>query len=64
MMWEMKYPSDRPVTFTSDYRKVSVRKEDILYIATMASPESVRVAGKELPVSRKYKDVVSTMLTQ
>lgn len=106
-----KYPSDRPVTFTSDYRKVSVWKEDILYIesrdsevwihtrdgqqyrnktgigqwenalgpgflrihraflinrmeATMASPESVRVAGKELPVSRKYKDVVSTMLTQ
>lgn len=22
---ERKYPSDRPVTFTSDYRKVSVR---------------------------------------
>ena len=108
---DKKYPSDRPVTFTSDYRKVSVRKEDILYIesrdsevwihtrdgqqyrnktgigqwenalgpgflrihraflvnrmeATMASPESVRMAGKELPVSRKYKDVVSTMLTQ
>jgi hypothetical protein len=103
---EKKFPSDRPVTFTSDYRKVSVRKMDILYIesrdsevwihtrdgqqyrnktginqwenalgsdflrihraflvnlseTSIVSPESVRVAGQELPVSRKYKDAVA-----
>lgn len=106
---EKKYPSDRPVTFTSDYKKVKVRKEDILYIesrdsevwihtsdgqqyrnktgisqwenalgpgflrihraflvnraeAVLATPESVTVDGKELPISRKYKDAVSLEL--
>lgn len=107
---EKKYPSERPITFTSDYKKVSLKKEDILYVdsrdsevwiitrggeqyrnrtgisqwenllgpgflrihrsflvnladATIASPESVRVGGKELPVSRKYKDSVRAVLT-
>ena len=27
-----KYPSERPVTFNSGYKKVSLKKEDILYI--------------------------------
>ena len=29
---EKKYPSERPITFTSDYRKVSLKRQDILYI--------------------------------
>ena len=29
---EKKYPGERPVTFTSDYRKVSLKKQDILYV--------------------------------
>ena len=29
---EKKYPSERPITFTSDYRKVSLKRRDILYI--------------------------------
>ena len=100
-----KYPSERPVTFNSGYKKVSLKKEDILYIESrdaevwifardgrqyrnrtgisqwedvlgpgfvrihraflvnraemkVLSSESVSVAGKELPVSRKYKDSV------
>ena len=32
-----KYPSDKPITFTSDYKKVSLRKEDILYIESRDS---------------------------
>ncbi len=32
-----KYPSARPVSFTSDYRKVSLRKEDILYVESRDS---------------------------
>ena len=106
---EKKYPSERPITFTSDYKKVSLKKEDILYVesrdsevwiiirdggqyrnrtgigqwenllgpgflrihrsflvnladATLASPETVRVGGTELPVSRKYKDTVRAVL--
>ena len=102
---EKKYPADRPVTFTSDYKKVSLKKEDILYIesrdsevwiyarddqqyrnktgigqwedalgpgflrihraflvnekdAVLTSPETVSIAGIDLPVSRKYKDTV------
>ena len=100
---DAKYPSDKPITFTSDYRKVLLKKEDILYVesrdsevwivardgrnyrnrtgitqwenllgpgfvrihraflvnvsdATLSSPDTVTVGGKELPVSRKYKD--------
>jgi len=106
---EKRYPSTKPITFTSDYRKVSLKKEDILYIesrdsevlivardgqtyrnrngitqwenllgsgflrihraflvnlheATLTSPENVTVAGKELPVSRKYRDSVKAAL--
>ena len=29
---EKKYPSERSITFTSDYRKVSLKRQDILYI--------------------------------
>lgn len=29
---DKKFPSERPVTFNSGYKKVSLRKEDILYI--------------------------------
>ena len=107
---ERKYPTDRPVTFTSDYKKVSLKKEDILYIesrdsevwiyardgqqyrnktgigqwedalgpgflrihraflvnekdASLSSPDTVSVAGIDLPVSRKYKDSVLRSLT-
>ena len=106
---ERRYPSTKPITFNSDYRKVSLKKEDILYIesrdsevwivardgqtyrnrngitqwenllgpgflrihraflvnrteATLSSPETVTVAGQELPVSRKYKDSVKASL--
>ncbi|MBO7076701.1 MAG: LytTR family transcriptional regulator [Bacteroidales bacterium] len=102
---DKKFPSERPVTFNSGYKKVSLRKEDILYIESrdaevwiyardgrqyrnrtgisqwedvlgpgfvrihraflvnraemkVLSSESVSVAGKELPVSRKNKDSV------
>ena len=34
---EKRYPSDRPITFTSDYKKVSVKKEDILYVESRDS---------------------------
>ena len=29
---EKKYPTDRPLVFTSDYKKVSLKKDDILYV--------------------------------
>ena len=109
---DRKYPTDRPVTFYSGYKKVSLKKEDILYIesrdaevwifardgrqyrnrtgigqwedvlgpgfvrihraflvnrsdATVLSSESVGIAGRELPVSRKYKEAVQqAKLTQ
>ena len=34
---EKKYPSDRPISFTSDYKKVSLKKEEILYIESRDS---------------------------
>ena len=34
---EKKYPVARPITFTSDYRKVSLKKEDILYVESRDS---------------------------
>ncbi len=34
---DRKYPSARPISFTSDYRKVSLRKEDILYVESRDS---------------------------
>jgi hypothetical protein len=32
-----RYPTNRPITFTSDYKKVSLKKEDILYIESRDS---------------------------
>lgn len=34
---EKKYPSDHPIIFTSDYKKVSLKEEDILYIESRDS---------------------------
>ena len=34
---EKRYPSSKPITFNSDYRKVSLKKEDILYIESRDS---------------------------
>lgn len=107
--WLGKTRTSHPVTFTSDYRKVTLDTEDILYIesrdsevwlyardgksyrnktgisqwenllgpdfvrihrsflvngqeAVLNSPETVSIAGTELPVSRKYKDSVSLLV--
>ena len=106
---ERRFPSDHPITFTSNYKKVSVKKADILFVesrdlevwlvtrdgqqyrnktgisqwedllgpdflrihrsylvnvadSVLSSPDTVLVAGKELPVSRKYKENVKTVL--
>ena len=106
---EKRYPSTKPITFNSEHRKVSLKKEDILYIESrdsevwivardgqiyrnrngitqwenllgdgflrihraflvnhsevvLSTPDTVTVAGKELPVSRKYKDSVKNVL--
>ena len=34
---DKRFPSDRPITFTSDYRRVSVKKDDILYVESRDS---------------------------
>ena len=34
---EERFPSTKPITFTSDYRKVSMKKEDILYVESRDS---------------------------
>ena len=34
---EKRFPSDRPIVFTSDYHRVSVKKEDILYVESRDS---------------------------
>ncbi len=106
---DKKYPADHPITFTSDYKKVSLKREDILYVesrdsevwiyardgqsyrnktgisqwenllnsgflrihrsflvninkAALVTPDMVSIGGKELPVSRKYKDVARSIL--
>ena len=103
--WLGKSRKHHPVTFTSDYKKVTINAEDILYLesrdsevwvytrdgksyrnktgisqwenllgpdfvrihraflvnrndAVCSSPETVTVAGVELPISRKYKGSV------
>ena len=109
---EKRYPSTKPITFNSEHRKVSLKKEDILYVesrdsevwivardgqsyrnrngitqwenllgpsflrihraflvnvaeSSLSSPETVTVGGKELPVSRKYKEnVKNTLITE
>ena len=105
---EERFPSTKPITFTSDYRKVSLKKEDILYVesrdsevwivardgqtyrnkmgitqwenllgdgflrihraflvnvaeSVLSSPDAVEIAGKALPISRKYKDNVTIL---
>ncbi len=106
---DKKYPTDLPISFTSDYRKVSLKKEDILYVesrdsevwivardgqryrnktgisqwenllgsgflrvhrsflvnvsdAVLTAPDVISVGGQEIPVSRKYKEPVKTVL--
>ena len=106
---EKRFPSTRPITFNSEHRKISLKKEDILYVesrdsevwimarggqtyrnrngitqwenllgdgflrihraflvnraeAVLATTESVMVDGKELPVSRKYKESVKVLI--
>ena len=34
---DKKFPSERPITFTSDYKKVSLKKGDILYVESRDS---------------------------
>ena len=34
---DRKFPTSRPITFTSDYKKVSLNKEDILYVESRDS---------------------------
>ena len=104
-----QFPSTKPITFFSGYRKVSLYRDDILYIesrdsegwvvakdgqsyrnrngisqwenllgegflrihraflvnvshATLSTPDTVLVDGKELPVSRKNKETVKAVL--
>ena len=104
-----RFPSTKPITFFSDYRKISLSRDDLLYIesrdsevwvfardgqsyrnrngisqwenllgegflrihrsflvnvshATLSTPDTVLVDGKELPVSRKKKDTVKAVL--
>jgi len=106
---DVHYPSNKPITFFSGYRKVSLRKEEISYIeshdsevwiyardgqvyrnrngigqwenllgagflrihraflvntsyATLSTPDTLLIDGKELPVSRKYKESVKLVL--
>ena len=106
-----RFPLEKPISFFSGYRKVSLRKEDISYIesrdsevwvvvrdgqtyrnrngigqwenllgegflrihraflvnishATLSTPDTVLVDGKELPVSRKNKETVKAVLQQ
>lgn len=107
---DKRYPSERPVTFTSGHKRIAMDKADILYIesrdaevlihvrdgqqyrnrtgigqwedalgsgflrihraflvnekyACLSSPETVSVAGIDLPVSRKYKASVLQALS-
>lgn len=48
---DRKYPADRPVTFYSGYRKVSLKKEDILYIESRDA--EVRVFARD---GRQYRN--------
>lgn len=107
---DRKFPTaEGPLTFTSDYRKVTLNKGDILYIescdsevwiharqgqvyrnktgisqwenllgpgflrvhrsflvsiadSALPAPDTVTIEGKEIPVSRKYKDSVNRRL--
>ena len=48
---DKKYPSSRPITFTSDYKKVSLKKEDILYVESRDS--EVWIATRD---GRQYRN--------
>ena len=48
---EKKYPSRRPITFTSDYKKVSLMREDILYVESRDS--EVLIVTRE---GRQYRN--------
>ena len=108
---DRKFPTSHPITFTSDYKKVSLNKEDILYVesrdsevwiysrdgqsyrnktaisqwenllgpsflrihrsflvnisdAVLSGPEMVTIGSQTIPVSRKYKDSVKTVLAK
>lgn len=108
---KIKYPSASHITFTSDYKKVSLIMDDILYVeshdsevwiitrngqryrnrngitqwenllgsgflrvhrsflvniahATLSTPDIVSICGQSIPVSRKYKDIVRTVLAE
>ena len=108
---EKKFPARHTVTFTSDYKKVSLQKEDILYVesrdsevwitakdgrqyrnktgisqwenllgpgflrihrsflvsiadSVLVAPDMVSVGGQSIPVSRKYKDSVRSVLAK
>lgn len=107
---EKRFPSTYPITFNSEHRKITLKKEDILYVesrdsevwimardgqayrnrngitqwenllgngflrihraflvnvaeSVLSSPDIVEIAGKALPVSRKYKDSVRVVLS-
>jgi DNA-binding LytR/AlgR family response regulator len=107
---EKRFPSTYPITFNSEHRKITLKKEDILYVesrdsevwimardgqayrnrngitqwenllgdgflrihraflvnvaeSVLSSPDAVEIAGKVLPVSRKYKDSVRAVLS-
>ena len=107
---EKRFPSTYPITFNSEHRKITLKKEDILYVesrdsevwimardgqayrnrngitqwenllgngflrihraflvnvaeSVLSSPDIVEIAGKALPVSRKYKDFVRVVLS-
>lgn len=106
---DKRFPSTHPITFNSEHRKITLKKEDILYVesrdsevwiaardgqayrnrngitqwenllgdgflrihraflvnvaaSALTSSDTVEVAGKELPVSRKYKENVKAVL--
>jgi len=106
---EKKYPSEHMITFNSDYKKVTLKKEDILYVeshdsevwiisrdgqqyrnrngisqwenllgmaflrvhrsylvniaeSSLTTPDLVSVGDHSIPVSRKYKEKVKTVL--
>lgn len=47
---DRKYPTSRPITFTSDYK------------AVLTSPDTIAIGTQSIPVSRKYKDAVKAVL--
>ncbi len=48
---DKKYPTDLPISFTSDYKKVSLKKEDIMYVESRDS--EVWIVGRD---GRQYRN--------